>query len=187
VEEIKMLSRIRKAVVEPYGKVKARRASPVRSELRRQLDDALLGYRAARMGSTPLTVLLGGRGWLRTIRQAAGFPVQEAARRLGVVKWEVFRLEKAEREGRIVLATLQRAARALDCELVYAVVPVKGSLEDLATAQFAELEKDREAARQESKRRTEEMETKINWRKAMQKALRRALRRELRRQGIRVR
>jgi predicted DNA-binding mobile mystery protein A len=111
--------------------VAARRFTPQNHEIRRRLDDALLGFRAVRQ-----TMMDKDRNcWLRAVRQATGVPVYVLAKRLGVTKHEVFRLETAERTSRIVLANLKRAAEALGCELVYALVPRKGSLEDLAAAE----------------------------------------------------
>ena len=98
-------------------------------------------------------------------------------------KWEVFRLEKAERSRRIVLANLQRAAEALDCEVVYAIVPREGTLEDLALEQEFALEVEREAAREENAKGVEEIEEIIDWKAAV----RRHIRRGLRERGVRVR
>ena len=71
-------------------------------------------------------------GWVRGVRQAVGMPVAEMARRMKVGTSEIYRLEVAELEDAITLKKLRSAARALGCELVYAVVPMKGTLEDLA-------------------------------------------------------
>jgi predicted DNA-binding mobile mystery protein A len=54
--------------------------------------------------------------------------------RLGVTKQRVGDLERAEAEGKLTLGSLQRAARALGCELVYAIVP-EGSLESMVDRQ----------------------------------------------------
>ncbi len=82
-------------------------------------------------------------GWVRGVRQAVGMPVAEMARRMQVSTSEIFRLEVAEQEDAITLKKLRAAARALECELVYAVVPMKGTLEDLARE--AERERQRQA------------------------------------------
>ena len=83
--------------------------------------------------------LIQSWGWLRGVRQAVGLPVAEMARRMKVGESEVFRLEVAEVEDSITLKKLRAGAEALGCELVYAVVPLAGTLEDLA----AEVERDR--------------------------------------------
>ncbi len=63
------------------------------------------------------------KGWVRAIREALGMTAEQMAVRLGVTKPRIYRLEKAESEGALTLESLQRAASALECELVYALVP----------------------------------------------------------------
>ena len=62
-------------------------------------------------------------GWLRAIRQALGMTRDDLAGRLGVTSSTVVRIEASEQRETIQLDTLRRAAAALDCELVYALVP----------------------------------------------------------------
>ena len=69
------------------------------------------------------------KGWLRAIRDALGMTSAQHARRLGVSQPRIIELEKSEASGTVTLNTLQRAAEALGCRLVYALVPDK-SLED---------------------------------------------------------
>jgi len=71
-------------------------------------------------------------GWLRDIRQALGVQVPELSRKLGIHRSEIYREEEREVEKRISLWTLERIADALDCRLVYAVIPKRGSFEDLS-------------------------------------------------------
>ncbi len=52
-------------------------------------------------------------------------PRAEVARRLGVTDQAVAYLEKSEADGAIQLDTLRRAAEALECTLVYALVPTQ--------------------------------------------------------------
>jgi predicted DNA-binding mobile mystery protein A len=65
------------------------------------------------------------RGWIRAIREGLGMSSQQLAKRLGVAQPSVIALEQSEAKGTIELATLRRAAVALDCTLVYALVPNK--------------------------------------------------------------
>jgi len=65
------------------------------------------------------------RGWVKAIRAALGMTMAQLAGRIGVVQSRAFDIEKAEITGAITLGSLARAARALDCELVYALVPRK--------------------------------------------------------------
>jgi transcriptional regulator with XRE-family HTH domain len=148
-----------------------------RDKMRRELDEALLPMRMMRKRKG------GGTAWLKSIRQAVGLPVDEVARRLGVCRFEVHRLEESEKNSRIMLATLSRAAEGLGCELVYALRPKQGTLEDLATEQRRVRERLRR--RREEKRVAERQPwlEAIGWREKFQQALRTILRRE----GFRVR
>lgn len=92
----------------------------------RQLDRELGPYRAAAGASRP------AKGWLRAIRQAAGMSSRALAERMGSSRQLIAQQEKAEAEERITLASLRRMADALDCDLVYAVVPRAGSLQSSA-------------------------------------------------------
>lgn len=70
------------------------------------------------------------RGWIRAIREALGMTTGQFAKRLGVSQPRVATLERAEADGVVTLKTLRQAAEALDCVLVYALVP-KTPLEDM--------------------------------------------------------
>lgn len=77
-------------------------------------------------------------GWVRAIRDALGMPAAELGRRIGVSHAAIFDLERSEQKGTAGLETLGRAARALDCTLVYAFIPRQG-LEATVRAQAAEM------------------------------------------------
>ena len=75
---------------------------------------------------TPVTDLQSapaGKGWIRALRDALGMSRVQFARRLGVTQQSADDLEKSEATGGIRLESLRRAATALDCTLVYALVP----------------------------------------------------------------
>jgi predicted DNA-binding mobile mystery protein A len=63
------------------------------------------------------------KGWVRAIRDALGMSGVQFARHLGVQPPSVAALEASEESGVVQLKTLRRAAEALDCNLVYALVP----------------------------------------------------------------
>ena len=73
------------------------------------------------------------KGWIRAIRDALGMTGVQFAQRLQIRPQSVGALEKSEATGSIQLKTLRRAAEALDCTLVYALVPNK-SLDDVVHA-----------------------------------------------------
>jgi predicted DNA-binding mobile mystery protein A len=66
----------------------------------------------------------------------------QLAERLGIAQPSVVGLEKSEASKAITLATLERAARALDCTLVYALVPRK-PLEALVQERAREIARER--------------------------------------------
>lgn len=59
---------------------------------------------------------------------------------MGSEESTVLRMERSEAEARIQLSTLQRAAAALDCDLVYALVP-RRPLEQMVDDQAKRLAK----------------------------------------------
>jgi predicted DNA-binding mobile mystery protein A len=62
----------------------------------------------------------------------------QLARRVGVSQSRAVDIEKAEVTGSITLDSLERAARALECELVYALVP-RNSLEEMVAQRASAL------------------------------------------------
>src|SRR5271163_3346404 len=65
------------------------------------------------------------RGWIKAVREALGMTTAQLAKRLGIRQPSLVALEQSEAKGTIELATLRRVAEALDCTLVYALVPNK--------------------------------------------------------------
>lgn len=182
-QDFRLLGKVRRFLIENSGRMKPRRRTAERMEMQKRADEVLLAFRTARRAATVAGMMGENGSWLRMVRQAVGVPVDSVARRLGVTKHEVFRLETAERSGRIVLATLKRTAEAMGCEVVYALVPRKGSLADLAAAERAEQEREREKIKELEEKRVGDIEERIGWRKS----LRRMIRHEFRKEGIRVR
>ena len=90
-----------------------RHATP---EARRSLDRALAPFRKAPHRAPP-------RGWIRALRDALGMTAEQLGERMGVKQPSVQRLELSEAEGTIQLSSLRKAAEALDCEVIYALVP----------------------------------------------------------------
>ena len=87
-----------------------------RVSARRQLNKRLNSLRESSFTRPP-------RGWIKAIREALGMTTRQLARRIGVGQSRVVDIEKAEISGSITLNSLNRVARALDCKLVYALVP----------------------------------------------------------------
>lgn len=70
------------------------------------------------------------KGWIRAVKEALGMSSKQLAARLGVSAPRITALEKSEVDETVTLASLRRAAEALDCALVYSFVP-KGSFEEV--------------------------------------------------------
>jgi predicted DNA-binding mobile mystery protein A len=62
-------------------------------------------------------------GWVRAVRDALGLSSRQLANRMNVAQSRIVALEKAEATGSTTLKSLREAAEALDCKLVYALVP----------------------------------------------------------------
>jgi predicted DNA-binding mobile mystery protein A len=89
----------------------------LRQRARQRLDERLSALKPEGRFTRP------PKGWIRAIRDALGMSGPQFASRLGIRPQSVSDLEKSEATGSIQLKTLRRAAQALDCELVYALVP----------------------------------------------------------------
>ena len=73
------------------------------------------------------------KGWVRAVRDALGMTTAQLAKRLGISQPSVVELQQSEAGGTITLNTLQRAAAALGCRLVYSLIPNE-PLADTVTA-----------------------------------------------------
>lgn len=71
------------------------------------------------------------RGWVRAIREAIGMNGRQLAERMGITRSHVSQVESSEVRGAASLKTLERAASAMGCQLVYAIVPKGGTFEEL--------------------------------------------------------
>jgi predicted DNA-binding mobile mystery protein A len=63
------------------------------------------------------------KGWLRFARLDKGLSAGQLARRMGVCRQLPLQFEKAEANDSITLKSLRSTANALDCDLVYALIP----------------------------------------------------------------
>jgi predicted DNA-binding mobile mystery protein A len=114
-----------------------------------QVEDMLAKWRQADLPSTPPA------GWVASIRTALGMSTVALAGRLNMTPAGVRKLEKAEMHRTISLASLDKLAQALECEVRYALVPRK-SLDELmrdqavrkATEEFASVSRTMELEEQ---------------------------------------
>jgi predicted DNA-binding mobile mystery protein A len=101
----------------------------MRSLLQRQLDKQILSLRSLLFLERP------NSGWLKTIRNALGMTQQQVSQKLGKTKQALDQLEKSEQDFTITLHSLQNAAQALNCRVVYALIPEK-PLQDIVEQQI---------------------------------------------------
>jgi len=88
-----------------------------RSLARKQLDQRLQTFAELKKTQPPM------RGWIRAIRDALGMTGEQLARRMGVQRQRVTALEKGEIAGTATINSIKKAAEAMDCVFVYALVP----------------------------------------------------------------
>jgi predicted DNA-binding mobile mystery protein A len=107
---------------------------------RKHLDKALIPFRIAADQACP------PKGWVRAIRDALGMTSRQLAARMALSQSTVTEMEQGEAAGTVTLNTLRQAAEALDCQLVYALVPratldetVRQRADLLARSQLARL------------------------------------------------
>jgi len=82
-----------------------------------QLDEQLKNWDMAKKQAKPQ------KGWVNLIRTILGMSSRQLAKRMGVNQARVIQIESAEQREAITLKTLAKAAKAMGCELVYAIVP----------------------------------------------------------------
>ncbi|MBS1960590.1 MAG: mobile mystery protein A [Bdellovibrionales bacterium] len=62
-------------------------------------------------------------GWLRAVRGALGITTRQLAALIGTNHAGIAALEKRETEGKVTIETLEKAAKAMGCRFVYAIIP----------------------------------------------------------------
>lgn len=96
---------------------------------RKSLDEKIRPFQKTRVLPRPKS------GWIRAIREALGMTTAQLAHRMGIQQSGVSLLEKREVDRKVTLETLERAAQALGCEVVYALVPQGETLEKIVDEQ----------------------------------------------------
>lgn len=78
------------------------------------------------------------RGWIKSIREALGMSAADLGERMGITRQSVLTLEESESDGRAGMDSLKRAAEAMDCSFVYALLP-NSSLENILRQQIEKI------------------------------------------------
>src|SRR5258708_9177548 len=85
----------------------------------RQLEDTLRPFRRVARAAIP------NGGWIRAIREGLGMTKVQLGRRTHKAPQTIEDIQKSEANGTIQLNTLRELAEALNCTVVYALVPNK--------------------------------------------------------------
>jgi len=104
-----------------------------RARARAQLDKRLSGKGLRTQLSVPT------KGYIKAIRYALGMTSEQLGRRMGIAQPSVSSLETSEKNGTINISKLRAAAEAMNCELVYALVPSDQTLDDMVRKKAREL------------------------------------------------
>jgi len=65
------------------------------------------------------------KGWIRSMREALSMSSGQLAKRVGVTQPTLTEWEQREMDGTITMQSMSRVANAMQCDLVYALVPRK--------------------------------------------------------------
>lgn len=93
---------------------------------RRRLDERLNNLGTLR------TIEVPSKGWIKAIREALGMTTTQLAKRLNLKQPRIIAIEN--NENNLKISTLEKIAKALDCELVYSLMP-RTSLEEMTYRQ----------------------------------------------------
>jgi predicted DNA-binding mobile mystery protein A len=99
----------------------------------RQLDKQLQPFFAARSVQRPF------KGWIRALREVAGLTVRELGMRTGKPHQAIAQLEKSEESRGITLKSLEQVAEAMNCKLVYALVPNTDNVDSFVKERYRKL------------------------------------------------
>ena len=100
-----------------------------------QLDQKLQPFSETRK------VLVPQRGWINTIRTSLNMTMEQLGSKLKITRQGVKRIEESEANGSITLNSLKDVANAMDLKLVYALVPMNGTINDLVQIKAEKLAK----------------------------------------------
>ena len=106
---------------------------PTKTLQSQQINSKMLAFAAIQNVAMPPS------GWIYAIRFALGISAQQLANKLSVTRQAIKQFENNEKNGTITVKSLREAARAMDMQFVYALIPIDGSLEQLIDRKAKEL------------------------------------------------
>lgn len=85
-------------------------------------------------------------GWIRYIRKTLGMTALQLAKRLNVTRRRITKIEEDEMQEALTIKTLKNIANAMECQLVYAIVPkttimqtIENQVKKIVTEQLTEI------------------------------------------------
>ena len=96
-----------------------------RKLIMQQIDNKMSAYRGT------ATIPPPGEGWIQAIRMALNMTQEQLAKKIGITPQSLSDFEKREKNGTITLNSLRQVAKALEMELLYAIVSREETLEQI--------------------------------------------------------
>ena len=90
-------------------------------------------------GLSKIAVQTPEKGWINAIRTTLGMSMSQLAIKTQKSHQAIHKLERSEAKGKITLQSLREIALALDMKLVYGLIPIEGSLEDIIEKKAREM------------------------------------------------
>lgn len=100
-----------------------------------QLDQKLRPFQKAAMIQPP------DRGWIHTIRTTLNMTMAQLGAKLNITRQGINKIEEREANGTIAINSLKEVAKALDMKLVYALIPIDGTIDNLIDKKAEKLAK----------------------------------------------
>lgn len=85
----------------------------------KQVQESLNSFSALTKKTVP------SKGWIRTLREVLGMSSAALANRVGCSRPNIVRFEQREHKKTITLKALEKVAQAMNCKLVYCLVPLE--------------------------------------------------------------
>lgn len=85
--------------------------------IKNEIEQKILPWRSPAQQETPKD------GWLKSIRISLGMTSRQLAAKMGLDHAGLVRLEEREVKGTASLDSISKAAKAMNCRLVYAIIP----------------------------------------------------------------
>ncbi len=77
------------------------------------------------------SIQVPNKGWINAIRTTLNMTLEQLGEKLNISRQAVNRLEDSESKGRISLNKLKDVAKVMNFKLVYALVPINDSIDEL--------------------------------------------------------